>query len=75
MFFLQVGGTDPGLDLAILASCNHSLVDYGTFSTWGAYLAGGGAVVADRHRGPANSVAGYLGWQRGVPAVPAVPTS
>lgn len=29
------------LDLAILASCNHSLFDYGTFGEWGAILAGG----------------------------------
>lgn len=31
----------PALDLAILASCNHSLFDYGTFGEWGAILAGG----------------------------------
>ena len=53
-----------------MAACNHSLVDYGTFSVWGAYLAQGEVVVADYHRGPANSVAGYLGWHRGVPRLP-----
>lgn len=31
----------PALDLAILASCNHSIFDYGTFGEWGAILAGG----------------------------------
>lgn len=31
----------PALDLAILASCNHSIYDYGTFGEWGAILAGG----------------------------------
>ncbi|XP_018335838.1 galactoside 2-alpha-L-fucosyltransferase 2-like [Agrilus planipennis] len=31
----------PSLDLAILSSCNHSIIDYGTFGTWGAILAGG----------------------------------
>lgn len=32
------------LDLAILASCNHSIIDYGTFGIWGAILAGGETV-------------------------------
>ncbi|XP_071051468.1 galactoside 2-alpha-L-fucosyltransferase Sec1-like [Onthophagus taurus] len=31
-------------DLAILASCNHTIFDYGTFGTWGAILAGGETV-------------------------------
>lgn len=31
----------PSLDLAILASCNHTVFDYGTFGEWGAILAGG----------------------------------
>lgn len=31
----------PALDLAILASCNHTIYDYGTFGEWGALLAGG----------------------------------
>ncbi|KAJ9590966.1 hypothetical protein L9F63_016010 [Diploptera punctata] len=30
-----------GQDLAILAACNHSIIDYGTFGMWGAMLAGG----------------------------------
>ncbi|KAJ8981550.1 hypothetical protein NQ317_009809 [Molorchus minor] len=34
----------PALDLAILASCNHSIYDYGTFGEWGAILAGGETV-------------------------------
>lgn len=34
----------PGLDLAILSSCNHSIFDYGTFGVWGAILAGGEAI-------------------------------
>lgn len=29
------------LDLAILASCNHTIFDYGTYGSWGAILAGG----------------------------------
>lgn len=35
------GVNSPSLDLAILASCNHSIIDYGTFGVWGAILAGG----------------------------------
>lgn len=31
-------------DIALLASCNHSIIDYGTFGTWGALLAGGETV-------------------------------
>ncbi|XP_023016250.1 galactoside 2-alpha-L-fucosyltransferase Sec1 [Leptinotarsa decemlineata] len=31
----------PALDMAILASCNHTIYDYGTFGEWGAILAGG----------------------------------
>ncbi|KAJ8959525.1 hypothetical protein NQ314_006262 [Rhamnusium bicolor] len=34
----------PALDLAILASCNHSIYDYGTFGQWGAILAGGDTI-------------------------------
>ncbi|XP_017772297.1 PREDICTED: galactoside 2-alpha-L-fucosyltransferase 2-like isoform X2 [Nicrophorus vespilloides] len=34
----------PALDLAILASCNHSIFDYGTFGIWGAILAGGDTI-------------------------------
>lgn len=35
----------PGRDLAILASCNHSIIDYGTYGSWGAILAAGETVV------------------------------
>lgn len=31
-------------DFAILASCNHTIIDYGTFGTWLALLAGGETV-------------------------------
>ncbi|XP_015513870.1 galactoside 2-alpha-L-fucosyltransferase Sec1 [Neodiprion pinetum] len=35
----------PGKDLAILSSCNHSIIDYGTYGSWGAILAAGETVV------------------------------
>ena len=31
-------------DLAMMASCTHSIYDYGTFGYWGAFLSGGSAV-------------------------------
>lgn len=36
----------PGFDLAVLASCDHSVFAYGTFGLWGALFAGGDVVVA-----------------------------
>lgn len=32
-------------DLALMAACNHSIIDYGTFGVWGAILAGGETVL------------------------------
>ena len=32
-----------GLDLALLASCNHTITSYGTFSFWASFLAGNGS--------------------------------
>ena len=43
------------LDMAIAASCNHTIYDYGSFGFWGAYLAGGYTMVANNvtsHRDP-----------------------
>ena len=31
-----------GLDLALLASCNHTITSYGTYSFWASFLAGNG---------------------------------
>ncbi|XP_013418106.1 galactoside 2-alpha-L-fucosyltransferase 2-like [Lingula anatina] len=35
---------DPMLGLALLGSCNHTIMSVGTFSWWGAWLAGGDVV-------------------------------
>jgi len=35
------GSDDPGRDLAILASCNHSVTSQGNYGSWAAFLAGG----------------------------------
>ncbi|KAK3879544.1 hypothetical protein Pcinc_015880 [Petrolisthes cinctipes] len=45
VFFSQ--GFSPGEDMALLASCNHSIITVGSFGFWTAYLAGGEVVYAD----------------------------
>ena len=35
----------PVQDLAIMAACNHSIIDYGTYGMWGALLSGGDTFV------------------------------
>jgi galactoside 2-L-fucosyltransferase 1/2 len=35
----------PEQDLAIMAACNHSIIDYGTYGMWGALLSGGDTFV------------------------------
>jgi galactoside 2-L-fucosyltransferase 1/2 len=35
----------PSQDLAIMAACNHSIIDYGTYGMWGAILSGGDTFV------------------------------
>ena len=48
------GSEDPGADLALLASCNHSVKSQGNFGSWASFLAGGdiytpyGPVMLDR---------------------------
>jgi len=38
-------GEDIGEDLALLISCNHTIMSFGTFGMWGSLLAGGQVVV------------------------------
>jgi galactoside 2-L-fucosyltransferase 1/2 len=46
VFVVSKGGvTNPGQDLAIMAACNHSIIDYGTFGVWGAILASGETIL------------------------------
>ena len=37
---------NPAEDMALLASCNHSIITYGNFGFWSAYLAGGEVLLA-----------------------------
>ncbi|KAK7017566.1 hypothetical protein SK128_027598, partial [Halocaridina rubra] len=41
------GGSSPALDMAILSSCNHSIVTMGSFGFWTGFLAGGEVVYPD----------------------------
>ncbi|KAH1005224.1 hypothetical protein HUJ04_006250 [Dendroctonus ponderosae] len=38
----------PAEDLALMAACNHTIFDYGTFGEWGSILAGGLAIFNNR---------------------------
>jgi galactoside 2-L-fucosyltransferase 1/2 len=35
----------PAQDIAIMAACNHSIIDYGTYGMWGSILSGGDTFV------------------------------
>eukprot|EP00092_Neocalanus_flemingeri_P034291 GFUD01037291.1.p1 GENE.GFUD01037291.1~~GFUD01037291.1.p1 ORF type:complete len:422 (-),score=59.72 GFUD01037291.1:46-1311(-) len=39
-------GEDIGDDLALLAACNHTILSYGTFGQWAAFLAGGEVIIS-----------------------------
>ena len=38
-----------GVDLAILAQCNHTVLDYGTFGLWAALFAGGRIILPGKN--------------------------
>ena len=40
-----IRNNSPAEDLAIMAACNHSIIDYGTYGMWGAVLSGGDTFV------------------------------
>ena len=43
---------DPiDFEFAVLSHCNHSVIDYGTFSFWTAYLAGGQVFLPKFYKG------------------------
>uniref|UniRef100_A0A915IIR0 L-Fucosyltransferase n=1 Tax=Romanomermis culicivorax TaxID=13658 RepID=A0A915IIR0_ROMCU len=44
------------VDLAILASCQHTVMSTGTFSWWAAYLAGGQAIYYENWPRPGSSL-------------------
>lgn len=58
----MVGGNSPQVDLAIMALCNASIIDYGTFGVWGAVLAGGKTIVSNKTFRDVRWAADYMGW-------------
>ncbi len=50
---LEVQGS-PEVDMAILGTCNHSIMSAGTFGWWGAWLAGGETVYYSGHPVPGS---------------------
>jgi galactoside 2-L-fucosyltransferase 1/2 len=50
----------PAQDLAIMAACNHSIIDYGTYGMWGAILAGGDTFVYNLGKDGAVKMASLL---------------
>ena len=52
--FVFVEG-DTLLDMATLASCNHTIMSVGTFSWWAAWLAGGTTVFYKNHVKPGSN--------------------
>lgn len=44
-FVSDPSGRGAGKDLAILAACNHSIIDYGTYGSFGALLVTGETLV------------------------------
>lgn len=44
-FVSDMNARGPGKDLAVLSACNHSIIDYGTYGSFGAILAAGETVV------------------------------
>ena len=57
-----VTGHSVAVDLAIMASCQAAIVDYGTFSVWGGILTRGEVVISKHTFRDARWAADYLGW-------------
>ena len=61
-------GEDIGDDLALLAACNHTILSYGTFGQWAAFLAGGEVVIsttAAHTKEGRELMEGGFGWTGG----------
>ncbi|XP_019767909.2 galactoside alpha-(1,2)-fucosyltransferase 2 [Dendroctonus ponderosae] len=49
-------------DLALMAACNHTIFDYGTFGEWGAILAGGHAIFYNGKRNQPRRTQKFKNW-------------
>ena len=53
-------GNSPEQDLSVMAQCNHSIFDYGTFGEWGALMAGGETLLYNLSSGTEVKLATLL---------------
>jgi len=58
----HVGTPHPEVDMAIMANCNDSIIDYGTYGMWGAIMAGGETVTSKHTFRDVQWAADYFGW-------------
>ena len=58
----HMAGNIPAVDLAIMALCDITVIDYGTFSLWGAVLSGGEVIISRNTFRDARWAADYFGW-------------
>ena len=56
------GSMSYGTDLAVLAACNHTVLDYGTFGLWAGLLAGGRILLPSNYS--ADTTPDSLFWSR-----------
>ncbi|XP_075135146.1 galactoside alpha-(1,2)-fucosyltransferase 2-like [Leptodactylus fuscus] len=53
----------PAHDFAILAHCNHTIMTFGSFGIWAAYLAGGEAIHLTNYSSPDSSYLNYVKYE------------
>ncbi|XP_056398503.1 galactoside alpha-(1,2)-fucosyltransferase 2-like [Hyla sarda] len=53
----------PARDFAILAHCNHTIMTFGSFGIWAAYLAGGEAMHLTNYSAPDSSYLKYVKYE------------
>ena len=58
----HIDGNSPAVDMAIMSLSDMIIIDYGTFSLWGAILSGGEVVISKQTFRDAKWAADYLGW-------------
>ena len=55
-----IHGNSPAVDMAIMSLSDMTIIDYGTFSLWGAILSGGEVVLNNQTN--LKVAAEYFGW-------------
>ncbi|CAG9768176.1 unnamed protein product [Ceutorhynchus assimilis] len=54
----------PAEDMAVMAACNHTIIDYGTFGEWGSILAGGETVYCNLKVNDYKGLAKWKNWTK-----------